>query len=296
MEKNKKIKALSQKGKQHSDDNTLFLYFQEINRIPLLSKEEEEKTAILAAKGNKAAREKLVNSNLRFVIMIAKKYQGKGLLLEDLIGEGNLGLLKAAKHFDVTKGYRFITYAVWWIRQAIIKAIHEKGRMIRLPSNKNKDLVKIEKIREVFQNELGGKTDPELHEIALFLNMDPEKAEELINISHDVVSLDDPFSNTDSTTTIKDLIEDQENNKSPMENAIDSVLRDDVQKAVNSLGERAAEVLRDRYGLGDTGNLTLKEIGNRYDMSRERVRQIEKRALIQLQHSTHFKKLESYIA
>ena len=296
MTKKKNNKAITQVETNNSNENTLFMYFQEINRIPLLTKEEEEKTARLAARGNKAAREKLVNANLRFVIMVAKKYQGKGLPLEDLIGEGNIGLLNAVKNFNVEKGYRFITYAVWWIRQSIIKAIHEKGRMIRLPSNKNKELTKIEKTRQVIQNEPGCKTDPEVHDIAIFLNMPPEKAAELISISQEVVSLDEPVSKFENSQTIKDLIVDQEQNKSPVENAINNMLKDDVENALSNLEERAAEVIRSRFGLGDTGNLTLKEIGDRYNMSRERVRQIEKRAILQLQHSSHNKKLESYIA
>jgi len=261
-----------------------------------MNKEEEEKTAKLAAKGNKAAKEKLVNSNLRFVIMVAKKYQGKGLPLEDLIGEGNLGLLNAVKNFDVEKGYRFITYAVWWIRQAIIKAIHEKGRMIRLPSNKNKELSKIERTRQEIQNEPGWKTDMEIDEIAMALSMSPEKVEDIINISQEVVSLEEPVSQYDSSMSVKDLIEDEHQNKSPVETALDNLLKDDVEEALNSLGERAADVLRGRFGLGESGSLTLKELGDRYNMSRERVRQIEKRALMQLQHSSHYKKLESYIA
>ena len=295
MEKRKNDNSAGGNGK--ADENSLFLYFQEINRIPLMTKEEEEKTARLAARGNKAAKEKLVNSNLRFVIMIAKKYQGKGLPLEDLIGEGNLGLLNAVKNFDVDKGYRFITYAVWWIRQAIIKAIHEKGRMIRLPSNKNKELSKIEKTRQEIQNEPGWKTDPEILEIASVLNMSPEKVEDIINISQEVVSLDEPVAKYESTLSIKDMIEDEhQQHRSPVEHALNSILRDEVEEALNSLGERAAEVLRGRFGLGDSGNMTLKELGDRYNMSRERVRQIEKRALMQLQHSSHYKKLESYIA
>jgi len=277
------------------DENSLLLYLQEINRIPLLNKEEEERTARLAAEGNRIAKDKLVSSNLRFVIMVAKKYQGKGLPLEDLIGEGNIGLLNAVKHFDAEKGYRFITYAVWWIRQAIIKAIHEKGRMIRLPSNKANSITRIKRTRQVIQNEPGRGTGVELREVAAFLDMAPEKAEDLISISQDVISLDDPVSSFEDSLTIKDYIED-EYHKSPVENAMNSILKDEVEMALNGLEKRAAEVLRSRFGLGETGALTLKEVGDRYNLSRERVRQIEKRALGHLEQSSHRKKLESYIA
>ena len=296
MTKKKKIKAEVHCGTLISDENTLSFYFQEINRIPMMSKEEEEKTARLAAEGNVAAREKMVNSNLRFVIMVAKKFQGKGLPLEDLIGEGNIGLMNAIRNFDVEKGYRFITYAVWWIRQAIIRAIHEKGRMIRLPSNKTKALSRIERSRQLLQNEPGWSTDNEVYEIAKFLDITPDKAEDLIGISHEVVSLDDPVARCDESLTIKDLIEDENQRNSPVEKAINTVLREDVEEILNRLGEKTAAILRNRYGLGDSGALTLKEIGNNYNLSRERVRQIEKRALRQLLQSSQTKRLESYIA
>ena len=211
----------------NSEENILRTYLNEINRIPLLRKEEEEKVAFLASQGNKAAREKLINSNLRFVIMIAKKYQGKGLPLEDLIAEGNIGLMSAIKHFDVEKGYRFITYAVWWIRQAIVKAIHEKSRMIRLPCNKTSQLAKFEKTRETICNRQGGKEDAEIREAALFLDISQEKANDLAAMSHDVLSLDDPASNFDNVSTIKDFIED-EYTTSPVEHAVNRILKDDL--------------------------------------------------------------------
>ena len=277
-----------------SEKNTLYLYMQEINRIPLLSKEEEEKIARLAAEGNKAARDKLVNSNLRFVISIAKKYQNKGLLLEDLISEGNMGLMSAVNHFDASKGYRFITYAVWWIRQSIIKAINEKGRMIRLPGNKSNELIQIDKTRQVIFNESKLSGDAEINKIAEYLEMPLKKAENLLSISQDVLSLDDPAIRHESSITFKDMIED-DHNAAPIDNAVSSVLREELEDGLNGLESRAAEVIRHRYGLGDSGTLTLKEIGVRYNLSRERVRQIEKRALAKLQHYSKRKKLESYI-
>ena len=295
MLKKKTRKAKLSEGTYNSDENTFHLYLQEIKRIPLLSKEEEEETARLAALGNEAAREKLVNANLRFVIMIAKKYQGKGLPLEDLISEGNIGLLNALKNFDVEKGYRFITYAVWWIRQAIIKAIHEKGRIIRLPSNKGMDLTKIEKTRQIVKNKPHLKADEEIREIAMFLDMPEEKVENLVHISKEIFSFEDPLSKYLGSMIIKDNIED-DSSTSPAEQAMSNMLKEDIEEALNSIGKKAAEVLRCRYGLGGFSPMTLKEIGARYNLSRERVRQIEKHALRQLQHSSYTRRLESYTA
>ena len=295
MTKEKVKKANGAGRPRNNEENILRTYLREVNRIPLLKKEEEEKTASLAAKGDKSARERLVNSNLRFVIMVAKKYQGQGLPLEDLIAEGNIGLLSSIDHFDVNKGYRFITYAVWWIRQAIIKALHEKSRMIRLPSNKTNELIKIEKTRQAICCDSGMQSDTELREIAAFLNMSQEKADNLMVISQDVLSLDDHASKSDDSLAIKDYVED-DHTKSPVEYAINCALRDDLEEALSGLGNRAAEVIRCRFGLGNTSPMTLKEIGARYKLSRERVRQIEKRALLQLQNPQERSKLEIYTA
>jgi RNA polymerase primary sigma factor len=294
--KTRKVKKAHTNGKyNNSDENVLRLYLNEINRIPLLTKEEEEKTAKLAAQGNKAAREKLVNANLRFVISIAKKYQGKGMPLEDLISEGNMGLLSAVDRFDIDKGFRFITYAVWWIRQSIVKALNEKGRMIRLPSNKSNELTRINRTMESILNEPGCKTNAEIEKVAMYLEMSPEKAGDLIQINQDVVSLDDPAQKFENSMTIKDLIED-ECSATPIENAINCILKDQLEIVIKDLEKRAADVLRCRYGLENSNPLTLKEIGDRFNLSRERVRQIEKRALVQIQQSPQRSMLESFIA
>lgn len=294
--KKTQVKKISADAEVRDSEKTaLNLYLKEIDRIPLLTKGEEEKYAKDAAKGNAAARQKLVNANLRFVISVAKKYQGKGLLLEDLISEGNIGLMNAISHFDADKGYRFITYAVWWIRQSIIRAINEKGRMIRLPGNKANELIQIDKTRRLIQNEPGWSAATEAREIASYLEITQEKAEELLKIGQDAVSLDDPAQKGENTMSVKDYIID-ERAKDPCDFTINSVLKDELTEAVNSLETRAAEVIRCRFGLGDAIPLTLTEIGNRYDLSRERVRQIEKLALIQLQKSSRRTGLENYIA
>jgi RNA polymerase primary sigma factor len=294
MMKKKNKKESMAKRTDTCDNNPLYIYLQEINKIPLLSKSEEETIAIQAAEGNKAARERLVNANLRFVISVAKKYQGRGLPLEDLVSEGNMGLLNAVNHFDVEKGYRFITYAVWWIRQAIVKAIQEKGRMIRLPCNKANELTKLDKARQAIQN-MPGLQNEDIREIANYLAMPEEKAESLMRINQDVVYLDDKVSKYDDSLSTKDLIED-EFSKTPVDFAINSVLKDELEKLINGLEDRAADVIRSHYGLEGASPRTLKEIGETYNLSKERVRQIEKRALGQLQHSTNRTRLKSYIS
>ena len=295
MTKNKNKNRNADRAKENQPKNAMLLYLHEISKIPLLSKEEEEKLATLSANGNAAARERLINANLRFVITIAKKYQGNGLPLEDLVSEGNLGLINAVKHYDVEKGFRFITYAVWWIRQSIIKAIQEKGRMIRLPSNKINELAKIEKARQLIQNDPNWKSGREVQEISSFLNMPLKKTTELMQICQDIASIDDETSSENNLQSVKDIIEDN-SSKTPVDNAINSLLKDELEQAINGLEERDANVIRWRYGIGVPGPLTLKEIGANFQLSRERVRQIEKQSLGQLKQSPQKKRLKSYIA
>ena len=293
--KTKTKRANTKNREQKAEENTLLMYLQEINRIPLLKKDEEERIARLAAAGNAASREKLINSNLRFVISIAKQYQGKGLPIEDLISEGNLGLLNAAKQFDVDKGYRFITYAVWWIRQSIMKAIFEKSRLIRLPSNKLIELNRIDRTRQMIAGRAGLDNEEVINEIAAFLDMPAKKTSQLMNIRKDVMSMDEPFIKGEGSISIKDLVVD-ENTVSPDELVINSILKDELKEELGKLEKREADLIRCRYGLEGKQPMTLKEIGTHYDLSRERVRQIEKRALKQLKQSTKSEKLRSFIA
>lgn len=276
-----------------SDENVLSMYLKEINRIPLLTREEEDQVARAAAAGDEAARARLANANLRFVVNVAKKYQNQGLPLADLISEGNIGLLNAIERFDVDKGYHFISYAVWWIRQAILKAICEKSRMIRLPLNRANELVQIEKARKVVQ---GGRGDEaEITEIARLVAMEPAHVAELINISRELVSLESPVYAEKDSSTIGDFVEDGAY-KSPDDQAVESALREDVQAALETLTAKEAEIIKYRYGLEGVAPMSLKEIGDRFNLTKERIRQIEKKALKRLQHPSRSRMLESYVA
>jgi RNA polymerase primary sigma factor len=280
-----KRKTVNQK-----EENILAMYLKEINRIPLLTREEETKYAREAADGNRPAQQMLAKANLRFVVNVAKRYQGRGLPLDDLIAEGNIGLLNAIQRFDVEKGYHFISYAVWWIRQAILKAICEKTRMIRLPMNRVNELIRIEKALPYMQE---GKS--EIQEVAAFLKLDPCYVEELLTISREMVSLDNPLYDEKDSSTVGDFIEAQK--YSPPETlAIASALQNDLQNAFKGLDEKEADILRFRYGLENQTPLSLKEIGDRMNLTKERIRQIEKKAIKWLQQPRMRKILETYVA
>ncbi|MDR0589885.1 MAG: RNA polymerase sigma factor RpoD/SigA [Spirochaetaceae bacterium] len=276
-----------------TDENILSLYLKEINRIPLLTREEEDTAAREAAKGNRPARDKLVNSNLRFVVNVAKKYQGQGLPLSDLISEGNIGLLNAIERYDVDKGYHFISYAVWWIRQAILKAICEKSRMIRLPLNRANELVQIEKARKLVQTD--ANLDAEITEVARLLDMDAGQVSDLINISRDLVSLENPIYTDKDSSILGDFIED-ENYASPDEHAVKVTLQSDIESVLKTLNKKEADIIRFRFGLGNSLPMSLKEIGDRFNLTKERIRQIEKKALKRLQHPSRQRFLECYVA
>jgi RNA polymerase primary sigma factor len=277
-----------------SDENVLSMYLNEINRIPLLTREEEDATARAAGQGDEAARNRLVNANLRFVVNVAKKYQGQGLPLADLISEGNIGLLNAVERYDVDKGYHFISYAVWWIRQAVLKAICEKSRMIRLPLNRANELVQIEKARKLTQE--GYSAGGEIQEIARLCRMDSGHVADLLNISRDLVSLDNPVYTADKdSSNLGDFIEDDQY-CSPDQSAVEGALQDDIEMVLDTLNEKEAAIIRCRYGLGNRTPMSLKEIGDRFNLTKERIRQIEKKALKRLQHPSRQQILESYVA
>ncbi|MFA6507150.1 MAG: RNA polymerase sigma factor RpoD/SigA [Treponemataceae bacterium] len=276
-----------------SDENVLSIYLKEINRIPLLTRQEEDTYARAAAKGDPVAREKIANANLRFVVNVAKKYQNQGLPLADLISEGNIGLLSAIERYDVDKGYHFISYAVWWIRQAILKAVCEKSRMIRLPLNRANELVQIEKARKIVQG--GRGDDAEINEIARLMDMAPAHVADLINISRELISLESPVYSEKDSSTIGEFVEDGAH-KAPDQMAVESALRDDIDMVLGTLSAKEAEIIRFRFGLGNVAPMSLKEIGDRFNLTKERIRQIEKKALKRLQHPSRSRFLESYVA
>lgn len=282
-----------QRDTRNSDENILSIYLKEINKVPLLTREEEQNYARRAADGDKVAKNKLIQANLRFVVNVAKKYQNQGLPLADLISEGNIGLMNAIERFDVSKGYHFISYAVWWIRQAILKAICEKSRMIRLPLNRANELVQIEKMRKELQS--GSQGDPEIHEIAKALDMREEHVADLINISRDMVSLDTPIYDEKDSSILSDFVEDK-GQKAPEESVIDRSLREEINSVLNTLSGKEADIIQYRFGLNGKRPMSLKEIGNRYKLTKERIRQIEKKALKRLQHPSRSHTLRSYLA
>ncbi|WP_018526773.1 sigma-70 family RNA polymerase sigma factor [Alkalispirochaeta alkalica] len=275
------------------DENVLSIYLKEINRIPLLTREEEVEHARRVAAGDEASKEVLINANLRFVVNVAKKYQNQGLPLSDLISEGNIGLMNAIDRFDVEKGYHFISYAVWWIRQAILKAICEKSRMIRLPLNRANELVQIEKVRKEITGTRG--EEAELREIARTLDMTPEHVADLVGISRDMISLETPVYNEKDSSMLGDFIEDKQYVQ-PEALMIERALKTDIDRVLTTLTEKEADIIRFRFGLNGRSPLSLKEIGDRYGLTKERIRQIEKKALRQLQNPRRAQYLESYVA
>ncbi len=289
----KKTRRINQATSATDDENIISLYLKEINRIPLLSREEEDYYARRAAQGDKEAKDKLVQANLRFVVNVAKKYQNQGLPLADLINEGNIGLMNAIERFDVDKGFHFISYAVWWIRQAILKAISEKARMIRLPLNRANELVQIEKAKKRLQ--IGKAEEPETSDIAKETKLEKAHVENLITISQDLVSLETPVYADKGSSQLGDFIEDREY-KAPEVSVMESSLREDINKVLQTLSEKESEIIQFRYGLNGRKPLSLKDIGDKYNLTKERIRQIEKKAIKRLQHPSRSQYLESYTA
>ena len=274
------------------DTSPLSVYLKEINRIPLLTREEEVRLAREAKAGSEKAKEEIIKANLRFVVNVAKKYQNQGLSLDDLISEGNLGLITAVDKFDVDKGYHFISYAVWWIKQSILKALCEKSRMIRLPLNRANELLQIEKAKkEIERNKTG---DADFDEIAEFLNMDKERVADLINASRDIASLESPLSADKDANTISDLMEDNKG-EDPEQVTINRNLQESIHVVLATLSEKEYRIIKFRFGLDGERPHSLKEIGDKYNLTKERIRQIEKKAISRLRHPSRKKMLESYV-
>ena len=272
-------------------EDILKSYLKEISHIPLLSREEEIKIAREAAQGNKAARDKLVKANLRFVVNIAKRYQSRGLPLLDLISEGNIGLMKAVENFDVEKGFHFTSYAAWWIRKSILMEIASKVRPIRMPLRWNSKLIEIDRARYVFQYEQGNERE----KIASLTGINSERIQELVMLGQETLSLEQPVYDIESSQSLGDSLK-SENHESPEEHALNISLHEEIEKALKTLKNREADIIRSRYGLGDLKPMSLKELGHRYHISKEGVRQIENRAIKRLQSPDQLSRLEVYVA
>lgn len=274
------------------DEEILSTYLKEINRITLLTPEEEYELSVKAKNGDKKARELLINSNLRFVVNVAKKYQGQGLPIEDLIDEGNIGLMTALDKFDPEKGYHFISYAVWWIRQSIMKAICDKGRAVRLPLNRTNELFQIQKAQKNILKASGEEAS--LEEIAKETGLDEQLVKDLINISRDMVSFDAPISSSDDAqdSLVGDFIQDD--NYGPEEITIQKCLKEDINEALSTLSDKEKDITILRFGLNNKAPMSLKEIGEVYNLTKERIRQIEKSALEKLKQPQRSKKLSAY--
>ena len=288
-------KMLNDTIEMEDEKDVLSIYLKEINRVPLLDHDEEYDLAVRAQKGDEKARERLVSANLRFVVAVAKKYQGQGLPLEDLIDEGNIGLLIAMDKFEPEKGYHFISYAVWWIRQSIMKAICEKSRAVRLPLNRANELFQIQKAQKnLMHASAGGEVS--IEEIAKEAGLEPTLVGELLSISRETVSFDTPVGNgsDSSSSRLGDFIEDD--GFGPEELAMQKCLREDIDKVLSTLSEKERDIITLRFGLNDTAPMSLKEIGVMYNLTKERIRQIEKRALERLKQPGRAKMLESYTA
>ena len=288
-------KMLNDTIEMEDEKDVLSIYLKEINRVPLLDHDEEYDLAVRAQKGDEKARERLVSANLRFVVAVAKKYQGQGLPLEDLIDEGNIGLLIAMDKFEPEKGYHFISYAVWWIRQSIMKAICEKSRAVRLPLNRANELFQIQKAQKnLMHASAGGEVS--IEEIAKEAGLEPALVGELLSISRETVSFDTPVGNgsDSSSSRLGDFIEDD--GFGPEELAMQKCLREDIDKVLSTLSEKERDIITLRFGLNDTAPMSLKEIGVMYNLTKERIRQIEKWALERLKQPGRAKMLESYTA
>ena len=275
-----------------NDNEILSVYLREINRIPLLSYDEEYELALKAKAGDKAARDRIINANLRFVVSVAKKFRGNGLPLSDLIDEGNIGLITALDKFEPEKGYHFISYAVWWIRQSIMKAISEKSRAVRLPLNRSNELIQIQKAQKSLMHEME-KTAPTAEEIADLTGLDRKLVDDLLSISQDIVSFDSPVRKDDeSDSTFGDFIEDEADG--PETQVIDSSLKDEVQGILSVLTDKERAIIIKRFGLDGCEPKSLKEIGEGYGLTKERIRQIEKRALEKLRNASEKKDLRAF--
>ena len=273
------------------DSITLDKYLQEIGKVDLITSEEEVILAVKIREGDQVALERLTKANLRFVVSVAKQYQNQGLTLPDLINEGNLGLIKAAKRFDETRGFKFISYAVWWIRQSIISAIAENSRMVRLPLNKVGNLTKIKKGMSELEQRL--EREPTVDELSELIELNPDEIESAMNIAGRHQSIDAPFVEGEDHGLL-DVMENDDSPKADRKLMVDS-LRMEIERSLATLTEREADVLRMFFGIGFAHPFSLEEIGDKHSLTRERVRQIKEKAVKRLQHNTRSKLLKTYL-
>ncbi len=274
-----------------SIDDPVRMYLKEIGKVALLDAETEQELAIKMAEGDEAAKDKLVEANLRLVVSIAKRYVGKGMFFLDLIQEGNLGLMKAVEKFDYSKGYKFSTYATWWIRQAITRAIADQARTIRIPVHMVETIHKVSRYSRQLLQELGHEATPE--EIAERMNTTPDKVREIMKIAQDPVSLETPVGEEEDTH-LGDFIQDDDS-PAPAEAASHALLKEAIQDVLNTLTPREALVLKLRFGLVDGRMRTLEEVGKEFKITRERIRQIEAKALRKIRHPSRSKKLKDFL-
>ena len=272
-------------------DDPVRMYLREIGKIPLLTYEEELDLAQKVLEGDEEAKKKLSDSNLRLVVSIAKKYVGRGMLFLDLIQEGNMGLIKAVEKFDYKKGYKFSTYATWWIRQAITRAIADQARTIRIPVHMVETINKLIRTSRLLLQRLGREPSPE--EIAEELEMPVEKVMEIQKIAQDPVSLETPIGEEDDSH-LGDFIQDDDS-PAPQDAAAYTMLKEQLEEVMGTLTPREAKVLKLRFGLEDGKARTLEEVGKEFDVTRERIRQIEAKALRKLRHPSRSKKLKDYM-
>ena len=272
-------------------DDPIRLYLREIGKIPLLTPEQEMDLAKRMSEGDEDARRQMSEANLRLVVSIAKRYVGRGMHLLDLIQEGNLGLMKAVEKFDYTKGYKFSTYATWWIRQAITRAIADQARTIRIPVHMVETINRVLRTSHSMVQKLG--REPTTDEIAQELHMDVSKVEEILKIAQEPVSLETPIGEEEDSH-LGDFIQDDEASQ-PSEEASYTLLREQLEDVLSTLTPREEEVLRMRFGLVDGKPHTLEEVGKKFDVTRERIRQIESKALRKLRHPSRSKKLRDFL-
>lgn len=274
------------------ESQSLEKYLQEIGKVELISPEEEVKLAILIKQGDQFSLDKLTKANLRFVVSVAKQYQNQGLTLPDLINEGNVGLIKAAQRFDETRGFKFISYAVWWIRQSILKAAADNSRTIRLPHNRLGEIQKINKASSDFEQTM--EREPTDEELADILDMDIEKVQNSRKMSKKQASLDAPMANDEDNNSLISVIEG-EGIPAPNDTLIHESLSTDIERTLSYLKGMEAEVIRLFYGLSGRKEMTLEEIGSHFGLTRERIRQIKERGLRRMRRLSRTNNLQTYL-